>query len=302
MAEQFNYSSVLSPYIKRMLEIRKSMGIVDSRVRWILKEFDDFANSIGLQEPHITEEFVKRWHKSRISDKEITIYGKYLVLRQLTSLMCRNGCVCYIPIIPKQPKSEFTPYIYTHDQISQLFTAADSSRLFNNCMKTAIISMPVILRLLYSTGMRVSEALYMRNEDVNLDSGYIHLRKTKNRCERLVPIGESMVIVLKQYIYVFFHKLLKICNIPYIGNRQGPRIHDLRHTFAVHSLVQMGHNGMDLYTGLPILSACLGHRSLSSTEKYVRLTCMMYPEFEKQCSPINAFVYPKITTDYDYQD
>ena len=70
-----------------MLEIRKSMGIVDSRVRWILKEFDDFANSIGLQEPHITEEFVKRWHKSRISDKEITIYGKYLVLRQLTSLM-----------------------------------------------------------------------------------------------------------------------------------------------------------------------------------------------------------------------
>ena len=80
-----------------MLEIRKSMGIVDSRVRWILKEFDDFANSIGLQEPHITEEFVKRWHKSRISDKEITIYGKYLVLRQLTSLMCRNGCVCYIP-------------------------------------------------------------------------------------------------------------------------------------------------------------------------------------------------------------
>ena len=59
---------------------------------------------------------------------------------------------------------------------------------------------------------------------------------------------------------------------------------------------------MDLYTGLPILSACLGHRSLSSTEKYVRLTCMMYPEFEKQCSPINAFVYPKITTDYDYQD
>ncbi len=52
-----------------MLEIRKSMGIVDSRVRWILKEFDDFANSIGLQEPHITEEFVKRWHKSRISDK-----------------------------------------------------------------------------------------------------------------------------------------------------------------------------------------------------------------------------------------
>lgn len=96
-----------------MLEIRKSMGIVDSRVRWILKEFDDFANSIGLQEPHITEEFVKRWHKSRISDKEITIYGKYLVLRQLTSLMCRNGCVCYTDYTKATKIGVYTLYIHT---------------------------------------------------------------------------------------------------------------------------------------------------------------------------------------------
>ena len=90
------------------------MGIVDSRARWILKEFDDLHNSMGLQEPHITEEFVKRWHKSRISDKEITIYGKYLVLRQLTLIDVPQWMrTCYIPIIPKQPKSEFTP-LYIH--------------------------------------------------------------------------------------------------------------------------------------------------------------------------------------------
>jgi hypothetical protein len=51
---------------------------------------------------------------------------------------------------------------------------------------------------------------------------------------------------------------------------------------------------MDLYAGLPILSACLGHKSLSATEQYVRLTCAAYPELESQCSEINAFVYPKI--------
>ena len=69
MAEQFNYSSVLSPYIKRMLEIRESMGIVDSRVRWILKEFDDFANSIGLQEPHITDHYL--WQISCIAPTDL---------------------------------------------------------------------------------------------------------------------------------------------------------------------------------------------------------------------------------------
>jgi site-specific recombinase XerD len=56
----------------------------------------------------------------------------------------------------------------------------------------------------------------------------------------------------------------------------------------------MAHNGMDLYSSLPIISACLGHKSLSATEQYVRLTSEMYPELVEQCSPINAFVYPKI--------
>jgi site-specific recombinase XerD len=59
-------------------------------------------------------------------------------------------------------------------------------------------------------------------------------------------------------------------------------------------LVQMAHNGMDLYSSLPIISACLGHKSLSATEQYVRLTSEMYPELVDQCSPVNAFVYPKI--------
>ena len=59
---------------------------------------------------------------------------------------------------------------------------------------------------------------------------------------------------------------------------------------------------MDLYTGLSILLTCLGHHSLKATEQYVRLTCMMYPELEKQCSEINVFVYPKTCKAYDCAD
>ncbi len=201
-------------------------------------------------------------------------------------------------------------------------------------MGTSLFSMPALLRMLYGTGVRISEALSIVNEDVHLENGYIHLRKTKNGTDRIVPISESMRNVLSEYIYhrdrmpivgisapdhplfvkgdgtsfganavyQFFRKMLDRCGIPFKGNHCGPRVHDLRHTYAVHCLVQMAHNGVDLYTGLPILSASLGHHSLSATEQYVRLTYAMYPEMERQCSAINAFVYPKLCKSYDDSD
>jgi Site-specific recombinase XerD len=332
MAEQFNYSSILAPYMQKLLDIKNSAGISTLRTMWILKEFDDFANASGLNDPHITEEFIAEWRKTRLYDCGKTLYAKYSVWSQLTTLMCRNGCYCHIPLLPKQPKSDFTPYIFTVEQIASIFEAADNYRLYDIRMGTALISMPAILRLLYSTGMRVSEALSVRNEDVHLEEQYIILRKTKNGSERIVSISESMKIVLEDYIrhrnampllhvadasgllfvksdgtelrantvYQHFRKLLDKCGIPYKGNHHGPRVHDLRHTNAVHALVQMSHEGMDLYTALPILSTNLGHHSLTATEQYVRLTCAMYPELENQCSPINAFVYPSICKAYDY--
>ena len=59
--------------------------------------------------------------------------------------------------------------------------------------------MPALLRLLYSTGMRISEALFIKNDDIHLDEHYIHLRKTKNGSERIVPLCESMKKVLLEY-------------------------------------------------------------------------------------------------------
>ena len=334
MAEQFNYSSVLAPYMKHLLEVKLSQGISAHRTKWILKEIDDFANNEGLSDAHITEAFIKKWRATRIADCDRTLYAKYSVWSQLTRTMSRCGCECFIPRLPKQPKPDFTPYIFTPEQMSGIFTAADSLRLYDIRMGTALISIPAILRLLYGTGMRVSEALSIKNRDVHLDEHYIHLRKTKNGSERIVPVSESLEAVLLQYmgyrdrmpvkgissddgllfvksdgttlnqgaVYQNFRKILDMCGIPHFGNHLGPRVHDLRHTFAVHSLVQMGRSGMDLYTCLPILSTALGHHSLTATEQYVRLTCCMYPELEEQCSEINAFVYPTFCPAYDYDD
>lgn len=56
-------------------------------------------------------------------------------------------------------------------------------------------------------------------------------------------------------------------------------------------MLQMVNQGVDLYTCLPILSAALGHRTLRSTEKYVRLTQAMYPEVAQKSTGMDAFIY-----------
>lgn len=95
-------------------------------------------------------------------------------------------------------------------------------------------------------------------------------------------------------VYCWFRKVLANCGIQHIGKHQGPRVHDLRHTFAVHSLMKMAKSGHDLYYTLPILSTYMGHKSIGATERYVRLTAEMYPELLDDERKLCSYVFPKI--------
>ena len=328
MHKRFEYQSVLAPYIRDFIHLKEATGCNFLRGKWILNEIDQFFLQNNILEPVITREFVLAWNKTRVNDSPATIYSKYSTIAQFARYMSRQGWNCFIPRLPesKRSKSDFTPYIFTHNQIDGILQSSDRLRMYDRHMSNALFCVPVVLRLLYSTGLRVSEALSIKNADVKLEKGYIHIRKTKNGSERIVPVNDSLSKVLQQYVsyrnrmpissvgspnsfffiksngtycnaqsvYCCFRKLLAECGIPYVGNHHGPRVHDLRHTFAVHAMVQMAHNNQDLYSSLPVISACLGHKSLFATEQYVRLTGEMYPELINQCSSINAFVYPKI--------
>lgn len=328
MNKQFKYESVLAPFINDFVALKEASGINYLRGKWILKEFDDFFKREKATKSTISRHQIIKWRKTRINDSSVTLYSKYSVLRQLALYMSRRGYQCFIPRLPdcSQSKSNFCPYIFTAEQIACLFESSNKLRIYDRHMNVTIFCIPAILRLLYSTGLRVSEALSIRNADVKSEKGYIHILKTKNGSERIVPINESLSEIFEQYVffrnkmpfknvespnsfffiktdgtfcnapsvYQWFRKLQKACGIPYLGNHHGPRVHDLRHTFAVHSLVQMARNGQDLYSSLPVISACLGHKSLTATEQYIRLTAEMYPELITQITPICGFVYPKI--------
>lgn len=329
MSRNIEYKSVLAPFIKEFIELKEAAGINARVNKTTLLEFDRLILANNIVEPRITRELIEQWRKTRINDGEGTLHNKYSVWAQLSRFMIRHGYECYVPQLPRYTRSTrpgYAPYIFTHEQIETILNESAKLTASKCNMSCGVFCVPVVLRLLYSSGLRISEALSIRNSDVKMEKRYIHIRKTKNGCERIVPINEDLKAVLQQYlfyrdkilirkisesnsfffikpdgspcmhqsIYKWFRKLLQKCNIPFSGNCQGPRIHDLRHTMAVHSLEQMVRSGMDLYTAMPIISTCLGHKSLSATEQYVRLTYEMYPDLVEQCSAIASFVYPRI--------
>ena len=188
-------------------------------------------------------------------------------------------------------------------------------------MDGAIIILPALIRLLYATGLRISEALSLKEKDVNTDDHYLVVRDSKNGQERMIPISFSLSAVLKEYhlhkrrlplsgplspnffvtlaggncnrdhVRKWFRKVLWDAGIS--QSATGMRLHDLRHTFSVHALAMMAEAGVDLYCSLPVLSTYLGHQSLEATNAYVRLTTAMYPGLLKDVDFICLNVFPK---------
>ena len=333
MSEQFEYRSVFAPYFDSFLKMKDTMGYGLNKFRGIFLELDRFFLETGVTDAYITSKQIAAWSKTRVNDKARTLYDKYSVLSQFCRYMCHLGHECYIPRLPKQKDLDFIPYVFTHQQMDMIFRECDRMTLFNRNMNNALFAIPALIRFLYSTGVRIGEALSIRNRDVDYALRRIIIRKTKNQMQRMVPVNSSLENVLKQYetyrnrmpvegltdkesfffvsaigkpftkstAYSWFKKILRQCGIPHIGKQQGPRVHDVRHTSAVHSFEKMIKSGVDIYCALPILSTFLGHKTIKGTEKYVRMVQEIYPDIIEMENPVTSFVFPnKPEIDIDY--
>lgn len=326
---KFNYGSIYAPYFKQFIANKKGLGYVSLRTEWVFLEFDKFFIDNKITTIGITRQQVEQWRAARVNDVPSTIYTKYSIMSQFCKFMCNVGYECYIPRMPVNPSNNnFTPHIFSNQEMADIFRVCDNMRLYDKHMSTILFIVPIILRLLYATGLRISEALALKNKDVDFNRQCLYVRKSKNGDERIAPLSDALEEALKQYVhyrdripiphindasgyffvspngtncrqgsvYNWFRKALVLSGIPHIGDHQGPRVHDLRHTFAVHALVQMAKSGLDLYYSLPLLSTFLGHKSLDATEQYVRLTAEMYPDLLKDQKGICAYVFPKTNT------
>ena len=173
------------------------------------------------------------------------------------------------------------------------------------------VTFRTLLLLLYGAGLRFSEATALTIADVDLAENVLTIRATKFYKSRLVPIGPQLATVMANYIPVRRHSRLAQDETSYFlanrdgtrlasstvqaafdrlrrmagvhnaaGGRQIPRLHDLRHSFAVHSLTAWYRQGADVQRLLPVLSTYLGHADLEGTKVYLSMT----PELLQQAS------------------
>ena len=284
-----HYDSVLKEYIHGLLEEKQLHGFQTHRLIYDYAEIDRYIQAHIPQGIHINEQYFNEWlayaDNPNLSRK--TVYRKVSSFRQLLVYMNSLGIPCYIPRLPRENEHSFVPYIFTETQMQDIFDACDSLEPKTFCQRTCIFAMPALIRLLYSTGMRLGEALSFKNKDVNFKKRHIVLNDTKNRHQRLAPINTSLESVLKAYLKYrnkitckpvtdaqsfffvnnrgevlnedsvrrqFQNHVLAKAGIPYIGHHAGPRIHDIRHTACVHALKKLVAQGYDLYCSMPLLA------------------------------------------------
>lgn len=209
-------------------------------------------------------------------------------------------------VISEIPKRNhlFTPYIFSDNEIEKIIEQADTVKpLSKKTSKHLVI--PVFIRLLYFCGLRFSEVQQLRVENVDLDNGILIIYGSKFDKDRLVPMSPEITNICRAYsekvhahssgdaiylpnthntiyekrcFYSVYRDLLWKAGISHGGRGNGPRLHDLRHTFAVHCLRKWVEEDADITALLPYLSSYLGHKGLQETAYYLRLTADMFPQ------------------------
>ena len=317
------FNSVFSSLIVAFIEYKRASGYKYNTEVAYLKKFDEFCCSRETTTPQLTKELMDAWCvKKPYENNRSHFQQRVSCIRQFSIYLNTLGYDAYIPVnleYIRQRKSKYSAYIFTQEEMASIFKA--SNQIYPNRHSTMHLVMPVLVRLLYCTGIRIMEALHLQLKHVDLANGTIFIEAAKFNKDRLIPVSESMLEILKQYcsvmhplykteeylfigitrepyshhnVYLRFRELLVSAGIKHAGRGFGPRIHDIRHTHCCHVLQKASSTGMDLTNMLPALSVYMGHESISATSQYLKMTAEVYPEILSAVEALCAQAIPEV--------
>jgi integrase/recombinase XerD len=234
---------------------------------------------------------------------------------------CRSGLSALdAPRIYSVKPEKFQPYIYTNRDMKQLIDATDSRHRDVWLLEPDTVR--TLLLLLYGSGLRLNEALRLRTADFDADAGVLTIRETKFFKSRFVPVGPDLARVLRDYIRRQWSGRTRTDATPLLGTHKGepilrqtaelvfkrlreeagvlrskdaryqPRLHDLRHTFAVVRLVTWYREGKNVQRLLPHLSIHLGHARLRDTQRYLTMTTAL---LQRASRCFEQYARPEVT-------
>lgn len=289
-------NSLLHNVIYDFLEYRKMTGFNIKIYKRHLKQFENYCTENNISLSEVTKEILEKWCNYK-EESEQTKRKRFIMMQKFASYLKIKGFKIDIPssnIVIKY-KTTIVPYIFSESELKRFFCEVDNS----DKAKTDSL----LFRLYYGCGLRMHEALSLKCCDVNLIDGIITIRNAKNGRTRMIPLSSCLWSRCKQYahenlincneddyfffikdprkplsdstVYWRFRAYLKKAGIPHL--KQGPRVHDFRHTMCVHRLKTWVLEGKDLNAYLPYLSKYMGHVDFRGTEYYLKLTADLYP-------------------------
>ena len=299
----------LSEAVGQYVAHKQSMGMRFSTEQRTLKSFCRAMGDIAMADiaagPVLafiagTGPVTRFWHRKR----EVLV-GFYRFA------IARGYCVVApLPTNVPKPPQPFLPYIYSHEELRRLLDATSCCE--HPLSKVQAYTYRALLLLLYGAGLRIGEALALTLNDVNLSIGLVQIRESKFYKTRLVPLGPDLVNVLSAYasqhsktdsmqsdrpFFVccngtaitrrmadgIFHRVRRRASVQRSdGGRFQPRLHDLRHSFAVHRLISWYRKGADVQRLLPQLATYLGHIHIGATQRYLTMTPELLREASKR--------------------
>jgi integrase/recombinase XerD len=290
--------NTLREALQDYLALRRGLGFKLYDAGLVLPRFVAFMEE--HQAPHITTRLALEWVQQAKTVQPAERARRLCFVRGFARYRSATDALTEVPPTELLPykSTRARPYLYTEQEVQSLLQAALQ-------LPTSWPSTPLrpwvfhcLLGLLSVTGLRISEALDLKLGDVDLEQGVLTIRAAKFGRSRLVPLHPSTCGVLlrylerrKQYLgkrraeYVFvsnrgtrldlarvhraFYALSRQTGLRAPGARNGPRLHDFRHRFAVQVLTRWYQSGEDPARRLPVLSTYLGHVCVAGTYWYL---------------------------------
>jgi len=306
MNEQ-TYSSIFKTEFQDLVETKKALGFKYDAQASGFRRIDAFFNENYLAEKAVSRELCNEWSKKRSYESEANRSHRISTMRVFCRYLNDIGIPAYIPpkgIARRIPR--YDAHIYTEDELKRFFAVVDKSQsVALECPYRSLV-MPVFFRILYTSGMRVSELRLVKIKDIDLDGEYITVRNAKNHKDRIVPIHPVLADRCRQLMesihpdspedeYLFmlrpgqamplhnvyhnFRRYLDKARISHTGH--GPRVHDFRWTYCVNLLRKWVEEGKDLMAYMPYMKTMLGHEGFEETAYYLKLTSEMHPSIRE---------------------
>jgi integrase len=321
--EMPEYTGPFRDVILEYIDFKRGIGYDYGKPQvYRLREIDLFFKARGVTDVTITEEMFESWMARRDNENEINRRKRACALIGFSKYLVQCGhkdvFVGELPI--KAPQRSFVPYIYTKSEIAMLFEAARkrAAEEQGNRDHAAFI---VLLSLYYGCGLRKSEVQDLLMRDVDFEIGCLRIMDSKNHVSRLVVAADSVRVQLVRYrdrfcssfkkdeylfqsvrgtafsnqtLYRLYHEIQAKAGIGARENGRLPRLHDLRHTFCVHTLEAMEEKGFNIYTSAPLLVKYLGHNCISETEHYLRLVRENFVSVAEKSRAYAPTMFPKV--------